>query len=102
MTLGSTQIRFTQELRNGKYFKQLSPTQRTSTRFRCSYNSRTKEFVRLLEALQTTDAHGVATPENWTPGCKVIVSPPKTSQDLQKRLTEGYEMTDWYLAQKSI
>ena len=60
------------------------------------------EFIRLLEALQTTDAHGVATPENWTPGCKVIVSPPKTSQDLEKRLTEGYEMTDWYFSQKSL
>ena len=49
-----------------------------------------------------SDEHGVATPENWTPGCKVIVSPPKTSQDLEKRLTEGYEMTDWYFSQKSL
>jgi peroxiredoxin (alkyl hydroperoxide reductase subunit C) len=38
------------------------------------------EFVRLLSALQTSDTHGVATPENWQPGEPVIVSPPKTAE----------------------
>ena len=38
------------------------------------------EFVRLLQALQTSDANGVATPENWKPGEAVIVPPPKTAE----------------------
>jgi len=33
------------------------------------------EFLRLLEALQASDKHGIATPEAWQPGDKVIVPP---------------------------
>lgn len=33
------------------------------------------EFVRLVKALQTSDANGVATPENWQPGDNM--DPPK-------------------------
>ena len=33
------------------------------------------EIVRLIEALQTTDQHGVSTPANWQPGERVIVPP---------------------------
>lgn len=43
------------------------------------------EFVRLLQALQTSDANGVATPENWCPGKPVIVPPPKTAEAAEKR-----------------
>ena len=34
------------------------------------------EFVRLVQALQTSDTNKVATPESWQPGDKVIVPPP--------------------------
>jgi peroxiredoxin 2/4 len=34
------------------------------------------EFVRLVQALQTSDQTSVATPEGWQPGDKVIVPPP--------------------------
>lgn len=60
------------------------------------------EFVRLLTAMQTSDANGVATPENWTPGCKVIVPPPKTSADAERRASEGYETVDWYFSRKEL
>ena len=60
-----------------------------------------EEFVRLIEALQTSDAHGVATPENWHPGDKVIVPPPATAQAADARMNEGYETTDWYFSKKS-
>ena len=33
-----------------------------------------EEILRLVTALQTSDTHGVATPEAWCPGDKVIVS----------------------------
>ena len=35
--------------------------------------------LRLLEALQISDRHGVATPEGWRSGDKVMVPPPATS-----------------------
>ncbi len=60
------------------------------------------EFVRLVKALQTSDANGVATPENWQPGDKVIVPPPATTEDAEARLKEGYECTDWYFCKKEL
>ncbi len=60
------------------------------------------EFLRLLEALQTSDQYGIATPENWQPGDKVIVPPPKTVQAAEKRVQEGYEYTDWYFSKKKL
>ena len=61
-----------------------------------------EEFVRLLQAMQTSDAHKVATPEGWTPGCKVIVPPPKTAAAAEARAGEGYDTTDWYYSTKSL
>jgi peroxiredoxin (alkyl hydroperoxide reductase subunit C) len=60
------------------------------------------EFLRIVKALQTSDAHGVATPERWQPGEKVIVPPPKTAADAEKRVSEGYECTDWYFSKKEL
>ena len=60
------------------------------------------EFLRLLEALQTSDKHGIATPEGWQPGDKVIVPPPQTAQEANERMNEGYECTDWYFCKKEI
>ena len=61
-----------------------------------------QEILRLIDALQTTDRHQVATPANWKPGDKVIVPPPKTTEDAEKRMGEGYECVDWYLCKKSL
>jgi peroxiredoxin (alkyl hydroperoxide reductase subunit C) len=60
------------------------------------------EIVRLVTALQTSDKHDVATPENWKPGEKVIVPPPKTQEDADKRKDMGYEYTDWYFSKKEL
>lgn len=60
------------------------------------------EILRLIDALQTSDRHGVATPANWRPGDKVIVPPPKTAEDAAERLKKGYECADWYFCQKSL
>lgn len=60
------------------------------------------EFVRVLQALQTSDSHGVATPEGWQPGQPVIVPPPKTAEAADKRATEGYDYVDWYFSRKSV
>ncbi|MFP4154512.1 MAG: peroxiredoxin [Halothiobacillaceae bacterium] len=61
------------------------------------------EILRLVKSLQTSAAHGVATPENWQPGDKVIVPPPASAEEAQKRVDSGeYECTDWYFCKKSI
>jgi peroxiredoxin (alkyl hydroperoxide reductase subunit C) len=60
------------------------------------------EIVRLIRALQTSDKYGVATPANWQPGDKVVVPSPKTSEEMEKRLQQGYDCKDWYLCFKEI
>ncbi len=60
------------------------------------------EFVRLVTALQTSDANGIATPEGWQPGDKVIVPPPATASAAEARVNEGYECTDWYFCKKEL
>ena len=60
------------------------------------------EILRLTKALQTSDKHGVATPANWQPGEKVIVPAPKTPEEIEKRMKEGYECKEWYLCFKKI
>jgi len=61
------------------------------------------EILRLVKSLQTSTAHGVATPAGWQPGDKVIVPPPSTTEDADKRVKAGeYECVDWYFCKKSL
>ena len=61
-----------------------------------------EEFIRLLTALQTSDANKVATPENWRPGEPVIVPPPATAEAAKARANEGYDYTDWYFSKRTL
>lgn len=61
------------------------------------------EILRVLEALQTSDANGVAMPLDWKKGDKVIVPPPKTLDEMEARLQDNScEKVDFYLAKKSL
>jgi peroxiredoxin (alkyl hydroperoxide reductase subunit C) len=60
------------------------------------------EFICIIKAMQTSDKYGVATPEGWQPGDKVIVPPPGTIQDANERESKGYEYTDWFFSKKEI
>ena len=61
------------------------------------------EFIRLVKALQTSDANKVSTPEAWQPGDKVILPPPATAEEARARTESGeYECTDWYFCKKTI
>ncbi len=61
------------------------------------------EIVRLIDALQTTDKHGVATPANWRPGDPVIIPPPRTIEGAAQRTeTPGITCTDWYFSKKDL
>jgi peroxiredoxin (alkyl hydroperoxide reductase subunit C) len=61
------------------------------------------EIVRVINALQIADAHGVACPANWRPGDEVIVPAPTTAQGAQERLgNKDYQVTDWYFSKKKL
>ncbi|MXP62119.1 peroxiredoxin [Roseomonas sp. M0104] len=52
-----------------------------------------EELLRLVEALQTADAHDVSTPEGWQPGDNVILAPELTPE---AALAERGQGGDWY------
>ncbi len=59
------------------------------------------EIVRLVAALRTTDAHGVATPAGWKPGEAALAPPPRTQAMAEKRAREGgASCPDWYYCKK--
>jgi peroxiredoxin (alkyl hydroperoxide reductase subunit C) len=60
------------------------------------------EILRAIDGLQTADTNACATPANWRPGDKVVVPPPQTIADAEKRLQSDYEITDWYLAKRTL
>ena len=61
------------------------------------------EILRLIQALQTSDKHGVATPANWKPGEKVIVPPPKTQEMAEERVRDdNVECKDWYFCKRKL
>jgi len=61
------------------------------------------EVMRVVDALQTVDQHGVACPANWKPGEKVIVPAPITANAAMERVTQkDLEVTDWYFSKKQI
>ena len=61
------------------------------------------EIMRVVDALQTVDAHAVACPANWTPGQEVIVPAPVTSAAADERAqNKELKLTDWYLAKKKL
>src|SRR5215210_3014154 len=47
------------------------------------------ELIRVLDALQTADKNGVATPVNWRPGENVVVPAPATQQGAEERMQQG-------------
>jgi peroxiredoxin (alkyl hydroperoxide reductase subunit C) len=61
------------------------------------------EILRVVDALQTVDKHGVACPANWKPGQEVIIPPPLTTQDAEKRVhNREYQVTDWYFSKRKL
>jgi peroxiredoxin (alkyl hydroperoxide reductase subunit C) len=72
------------------------------TKIRSSFARGDESARSLTDALQTSDANGVATPANWRPGDKVIVPPPKTTDDAAQRVKSDLECKDWYFCQRSL
>jgi peroxiredoxin (alkyl hydroperoxide reductase subunit C) len=63
------------------------------------------EIMRLLIAMQTTDAHGCATPADWRPGDDVIIPPPDTAAAAKERVANAgkdYQSLDWFFNLKPL
>jgi peroxiredoxin 2/4 len=61
------------------------------------------EILRIVQSLQTSKKQGVATPEGWRPGDKVIQPPPLTVEDAEKRVKDKtLDVTDWYFSKKQL
>jgi len=61
------------------------------------------EIVRVIDALQTVDANGVACPANWKPGDEVIVPAPLTTAAAEERANnKELNVSDWYLSKKKL
>jgi len=56
-----------------------------------------REILRVIDSLQLTDAHKVATPVNWKPGEDVIIVPSLSDDDAKKRFPEGWKTLKPYL-----
>ena len=66
---------------------------RAITWYPSSTGRNVEELLRLVAALQTTDAHDVLTPEGWQPGEDVILPPPLTAEETDQPHEAG---TAWY------
>jgi peroxiredoxin 2/4 len=63
------------------------------------------ELLRVVTALQTTDAFGVATPADWRPGDPVIVPPAGSCGVAKERVenpAEGTTVHDWFFVTKEL
>ena len=55
------------------------------------------EILRVIDALQTGDKFGIATPADWVPGQKVIIPPSVTDKDASEAFPQGYDTIRPYL-----
>ncbi len=55
------------------------------------------EILRVIDSLQLTDAHKVATPANWKNGDDVVISPAVSDEDAKARFPKGWRALRPYL-----
>lgn len=55
------------------------------------------EIIRVIDALQTTDKFGIATPADWKVGDKVIIPPSVTDEEAKKKFPQGFVTIRPYL-----
>ncbi len=55
------------------------------------------EILRVLDSLQLTDKHKVATPVNWQPGQRAIIVPSVSDEQAKERFPQGWEAQKPYL-----
>jgi thioredoxin-dependent peroxiredoxin len=56
-----------------------------------------QEILRVIDSLQLTDKHKVATPVNWKPGEDVIIVPSVSDEDAKRLFPDGFKTVKPYL-----
>jgi alkyl hydroperoxide reductase subunit AhpC len=56
-----------------------------------------QEVLRVLDSLQLTDRHKVATPVNWQPGDRAIIVPSVSDEQARERFPQGWDAQKPYL-----
>ncbi len=51
----------------------------------------------MLDSIQLTGKHTVATPVNWEPGDDIIIPPSVSDEDAKKKFPEGWKALNPYL-----
>lgn len=55
------------------------------------------EILRAIDSLQLTDARSIATPVNWQPGDKVVISPKMSDEEAMRQFPQGFKTLKPYL-----
>jgi alkyl hydroperoxide reductase subunit AhpC len=55
------------------------------------------EVLRVLDSIQLTAKHNVATPVNWKPGEEVIIPPAVSDEEARKKYPQGFKVIKPYL-----
>ncbi|MFC4160894.1 peroxiredoxin [Chitinimonas lacunae] len=71
---------------------------RTTLTYPASTGRNFNELLRVLDSLQLTDEHKVATPGNWQDGDEVVIVPSLTDEaEIKRRFPKGYRALRPYL-----
>ena len=80
------------------YFIDPNKKVRASITYPASAGRNFDEIVRLLDSMQLTDSHSVATPVNWKDGDDVVIVPSLTDPEVLKaKFPKGYKQIKPYL-----
>lgn len=60
------------------------------------------EIIRVIDALQVADKHGIATPADWRKGGRVIIPPHVTNDEAKEKFPQGFEEVRSYLRYTNV
>lgn len=61
-----------------------------------------EEILRVIDSLQLTDKHKLATPVNWKPGDDAIIVPSVSDEDAKKLFPQGFKTLKPYLRTTAV
>ena len=81
------------------YFFIIDPDKklRLSMTYPMSVGRNFDEILRVIDALQTGDAHGVALPADWRPGDRAIIPPSLSDEGAKAKFPQGFDTIRPYL-----